>query len=363
MTSDEQIRAAIAERASEWFVASEETTPDAEESEALVVWLKSSPLHVAEFLRVAAIARDLRAAPADSHSVETLLARARAEDDSTVRPFWSRVLAEVRDARERRWQPLTVAVAVAALAVATLGFLLWWNLRPVEPVSMPAGLTTLHFETRHGEQQTHRLADNSVLHLNTDTAVTIRYSKRERLITLASGQAGFEVAHEAERPFRVLAGPAEVIARGTRFDVRLRNDATVVTVTEGRVAVEPSMLEGRSTDSNRDNRPGFIEVAADQQITVSKGQWPATPVAVDAQHTTAWLHRQIAFDHEPLEAVAAEFNRYAAKPVEITAPELRNLQVTGVFSTDDPAAFIAFLRSLEGVRVDETATRILVSKK
>jgi len=362
MTSDEQIRAAIAERASEWFVASEESAPGAEESEALVVWLKASPLHVAEFLRVAAIARDLRAAPAEPHSVETLLARAAAEDDSTVRPFWSRVLTEVRDAQVRRWQSLTVAVA--ALAVATLGFLFWWNLRPIEQVSVPAGLTTLHFETRHGEQQTHRVADNSVLHLNTDTAITIRYSRTERLITLASGQAGFEVAHESERPFRVLAGPAEVIARGTKFDVRLRSDATVVTVVEGRVAVEPApMREGRGTDSNRGQQPRFIEVGADQQVTVSEGEWPATPVAVNAQHTTAWLHRQIAFDHEPLQVVAAEFNRYAAKPVEITAPELRNLQVTGVFSTDDPEAFIAFLRSLEGVRVDETATRILVSKK
>ena len=38
------------------------------------------------------------------------------------------------------------------------------------------------------------------------------------------------------------------------------------------------------------------------------------PVAVDAQRTTAWLRREIVFDHEPLERVAAEYNRYSAKP-------------------------------------------------
>jgi transmembrane sensor len=94
---------------------------------------------------------------------------------------------------------------------------------------------------------------------------------------------------------------------------------------------------------------------------VSEGQWPASPTAVDAQLATAWLHRQIAFDREPLEKVAAEYNRYAPKPIEITTAELRKLEVSGTFSTDDPEELLAFLRSLEGVKVEVTATQIRVS--
>jgi transmembrane sensor len=99
---------------------------------------------------------------------------------------------------------------------------------------------TLHFETRHGKQLSRRLEDNSVLHLNTDSAITIRFSKTERLIMLTSGQAEFEVAHDPARAFRVLTGSAEVIAIGTQFNVRLLENSTVVTVIEGRVAVGPS---------------------------------------------------------------------------------------------------------------------------
>jgi transmembrane sensor len=84
------------------------------------------------------------------------------------------------------------------------------------------------------------------------------------------------------------------------------------------------------------------------------------PVAVDAERTTAWLRREIVFDHEPLERVAAEYNRYSAKPIEIATPALRNLQISGVFATDDTEAFITFLRSLNGVRVEVTETRIRV---
>ena len=201
-----------------------------------------------------------------------------------------------------------------------------------------------------------------MLHLDTDSAVTVRFSKTERLVTLTSGQANFEVAHDPARAFRVLAGSAEVIAIGTQFDVRLLENSTVVTVIEGRVAVGPSP-ELEKGGANPNNAPRYVQVSADQQIRVTEAEWPATPVAVDAQHTTAWLHREIVFDHEPLERVAAEFNRYAPKPIEIATPALRNLQISGAFATDDTDAFIAFLRTLKGVRVEVTATRIRVSQQ
>jgi transmembrane sensor len=83
---------------------------------------------------------------------------------------------------------------------------------------------------------------------------------------------------------------------------------------------------------------------------------------VDAQRSTSWLHRQISFDHEPLEQVASEFNRYSAKRIEIATPALRRLEISGQFATDDTDAFVAFLRSLPHVKVEVTATQIVVSQ-
>ena len=224
----------------------------------------------------------------------------------------------------------------------------------------PAVLAVLKLETRHGEQLTRRLADNSVLHLDTDSAVTVRFSGTERLVTLTSGQAAFEVAHEATRKFRVLGGSAEVIAIGTQFDVRLKEDSTEVTVLEGRVDVGLLPVEDGAAAKNPSR---YVRVSANQQIRVVRAEWPSAPQTVDARHTVGWLNREIVFDHEPLDRVAAEFNRYAPKPIEIATPALRNLQISGAFATDDTDAFIAFLRTLKGVRVEVTATRIRVSQQ
>jgi len=353
ISNEEKVRAAIADQAGEWFVTNDEGPLDAQASEAMVAWLKTSPVHIEEFLGVATIARDLKEARTESeYSLEAILERARAEDGTTVQPLWPRVIEIVRGTTSGRWLP--AAVAMAACAVLSVGLLLMWNVRPFQPPSVPDAITALHFETRHGEQLTRRLADNSVVHLNTDSAVTVRYGKTERLVMIRSGEAEFEIAHEPDRAFRVIAGSAEVVDLGTKFDVRLENDATVVTVVEGRVAVGAS-------NSRQNHSPQSVQLSADQQIRVTAGEGPSAPVAVDAQRATAWLHRQIAFDHEPLEQVAAEYNRYSSKPIEIATPALRDLRISGVFATDDPEAFIAFLRSLKGVRVEVTETRIRVS--
>jgi transmembrane sensor len=352
-SNEEKMRTAIAAQAREWFVANDAGPLDAQNAAALAMWLKTSPVHIEEFLAVSAIARELKEARSDpGYSLEAILARARVEEDTSIKSLWSRVIDAAWIQPPRRWLP--VAVTMAGFAVLALGVLLMWNVIRTQHPSASDGIAVLQFATGHGQQLTQRLADNSVLHLNTDSAVSVRYSKGERLVILSSGQAEFEVAHEAQRAFTVHAGSAEVTDLGTKFDVLMEPSSTVVTVVEGRVAVGPK-------NSGQNGSPLFIEISTNQQIRVAEGQWPATPVTVDAGRTTAWLHQQIVFDHEPLERVATEYNRYTAKPIEIATPALRNLKISGVFATDDPDAFIAFLRSLKGVRVELTEKNIRVS--
>jgi transmembrane sensor len=361
MSNEEKVRAAIAEQAGEWLVAHDEGSLDAAQTEALAAWLKTSPVHIEEFLGVSAIASDLKAVRNNpAYSLDSILERARAEDDSPIHPLWRPVIAApVSRQPARRW--IVAVITMAACSLLSLALLFIWRGGRIPDAQSPV-LTELHFETRRGEQITRRLGDGSLLHLDTSSAAIIRYGATDRVVTLTSGQAAFEVAHDTSRTFRVLAGPVEIRDIGTEFAVRLDPHSTVVTVMDGQVAVGTSpMSQSRGTSADQGDLPRSVQVRADQQIRITEGEWPAEPIAVDAQRETSWLHREIVFDHERLERVAAEYNRYAPKPVEIASPALRLLEVTGVFATDDPEAFIAFLRSLKGVRVKVTAAQILVS--
>ena len=359
---EDPVRTTVADQAAAWFVANREA-PGAAAGEEFLQWLRNSPMHVEEYLGVTQVARDLMAcAPQAQSSIDALVERARREADSVVRPL-DAPAPRRREPQAAHWRLLAAAAAiVAAIGVATL---LWQR---TAPVPAPVAATELRLQTRHGEQLTRRLSDSSVLHLNTDSDVSVRYDAKERRVTINHGQVNFEVAHDPHRPFEVFAGVAEVIARGTVFDVRLTDESTIVTVAEGRVTVAPAAARSQLSSGNDGSGPtpqaspprGAVEVGANQQLHVSATDWQAAPTTVDAQHATAWLRHQIAFENEPLADVAAEFNRYSSSPIQIESGALRTLRISGVFADNDPQAFIAFLRSLDGVRVEVTANTIRV---
>lgn len=341
-TRDEQVRHIIAQQAGDWFVAHRAGPLDEVERETFDAWLTASPLHVEEYLGVALIARLLPVAADDPEvPLADILARVREAEAGDAPARATSPLPRANQSRggfTRPWQ----WAAVAATLVVTAGMFLWWNGNRV---------TVEHYATRHGELRTWRLADRSTLRLNTDTTVTVRYSRSERLIEIERGEALFEDVHEPARPFRVLAGTASVVALGTTFDVYRQSSSTLVIVVQGRVAVSTTAGLRQS-----------VTVGEGEQTWVMDGQAPPQATPADVQRNTAWLRRQIVFEQQSLAVVAEEFNRYSAIPIEIETPELRSLRISGVFSLDDQETVVAFLRSLDGVKVEVTRTRIRVSR-
>jgi transmembrane sensor len=350
MIATDKVRSSIAEEAAEWFVANRSGLADSVQRDAFVAWLRSSPLHVEEYLGIALIVRDLPQAAADPETpLEVLVARARGAD-AAVRTLTSGTRGLPRQNFRRGWRLISLAIAGAAAALATAALTFFWRTGD--------HATVVHYATRHGEQITQRLADNSVLRLDTETAVTVRYGRSQRLVEVERGQVLFEVAHEPRWPFRVVAGFAEMRAVGTKFNVYRRPDSTIVTVLEGQLNV--GLAPGQPGAAAAGDRT--VAVHAGEQVQVAQGTLLTTAASADTRRSTAWLRREIVFEQEPLAAVAAEFNRYSAIPIEIDTPELRSLAISGVLSGDDTESLVAFLRSLDGVKVEVTRTRIRVSR-
>jgi transmembrane sensor len=343
--SDEQIRAAIAEQASEWFVDNRSGPLDQKESVRFMGWLQASPMHVEEYLRIAALAPDLEtAAKTNRMHRETLLVRARREPEGIVSFDRTGLRQRPALARRRRspaW-PLAAAAALVLFAVTTV-----WSMRDGERFGLPRSYSTVR-----GEQRIQRLPDGSVLHLNTDSAVTVRYSRSERLVSLDRGQALFEVAHQDQRRLRVQTDQAGVIAVGTQFDVYRKSSTTTVTVVEGSVAVYRGAAPAPAAAEPS------VRLNPGDQLDV--GERIGALRHVDARAAVAWLQRQIAFEDQPLGEVAAEFNRYGPVTVEIDDAALRALPISGIVDAYDTDSFAAYLATLNGVIVQKTPTRIRV---
>jgi transmembrane sensor len=263
--------------------------------------------------------------------------------------------APAEPARARsRWRQLR-GWSVAACLVVTAAIGTRWLVYP------PA----LAYATDRGEQRTVRLSDGSVVALDADSRVRIRYQDQEREIVLERGQARFSVAKDPQRPFRVHARGKTVVALGTQFDVDLASHAVQVTLLEGHVAITgvPAGPASPNADPRAPDDDHVVELTPGEALKVSDSGASVVVAHVDVTRVTAWQTGKIFFDNEPLSSAVERIGRYAQVHFEVD-PSVSDVAVSGVFKTSDPAAFIeAITRYFAIDAVQVSSSRIVLTRR
>ena len=161
------------------------------------------------------------------------------------------------------------------------------------------GATWLHrsdeYLTGQGERRVITLADGSRVSLDSNSGVTVKYTDNARMLHLLYGQARFDVTHDVERPFSVVAGGQKVIATGTSFNIDLGGPGVLVTLIEGHVVVVDERTGANSVKSVAPRQT--VELNAGQQLEAEPEQSPAVEPA-NVQRVTAWMNGQLMFDDE-----------------------------------------------------------------
>lgn len=211
------------------------------------------------------------------------------------------------------------------------------------------------YSTAIGQQQTVTLDDGTRVALNTDSRIIVDYTKDQRRVRLERGEAMFEVAKNPNRPFIVAAGEERVRAVGTTFVVRRDAGKTSVVLVEGLVEIT------RGAERRRDAGPPpkATILSAGDRLTVTAD----AAMSVDRpkiETATAWRRGEVMFDDTPLADAVAELNRYGGAPIMITDTDLRQLRVSGVFKTQEPAEFAEIIAQLHGLRAQRDGEEILL---
>jgi transmembrane sensor len=354
------VRALIATQAQMWFMLHRAGDLTGTQRQQFIDWLCESPAHAYEYVALAGFMQDLQQAASQSTTpAEVLVARARAEvDDDVVQPFPAAAAINAPDRSSLRPMRAHVWTALAAV-MATIAVLLaggWWF------------HDRNHYQTAHAEQRSWRMPDGSTVHLNSSSEIRVRFDDRQRRIELVRGQALFQVAKDAQRPFWVYAGDTAVKAVGTEFDVYRQPGGTLISVLEGRVAVwrlPDDVFEharrALDTDASGSMQQLIAQLDADQQAIINGRSAEISQRGGTVRKTVAWLQRQVVFDHDPLGNAIEEFNRYAERRIRVDGAELRATEISGIFSAYDAESFLRFLERQPDVRVQRGAEEIVVS--
>ena len=181
---------------------------------------------------------------------------------------------------------------------------------------------------------------------------------------LLRGEAFFEVAHNKERPFVVVAGDNQVTAVGTAFEVRYEPDHIDVTLVEGKVNVTstaepvamPASVSSSKTGLSKLSASGSA-MTAGERLRVAKGA-PAIIDAPRVEAVTAWRRGEVMLDDTPLTDAIAEMNRYSKSALIIDESRIATLHVSGIYHTGDSEGFAQTVAQLYGLQVSQEGGQI-----
>lgn len=269
----------------------------------------------------------------------------------------SELRAKVREIeRAKRRKTLAAGATLAMLLV--VGGLSWKTWRDERGVQRPT--TVLHVPRRE------ILPDGSKVESAEGAEYAVDFAGTLRRVHLKRGEAMFEVAKDASRPFVVDAAGVEVRAVGTAFTVQLDASKVAVLVTEGKVAVDRARAGDALVKEERTIGALGFAGAGEQLIMDRKTLVPVAPVATvspaDLLAQLAWRHPRLEFSEASLAEVVENVNRCSDLKFEVGDSELGRMKVSGVFPAYDSAMFESVLKRGFGVEVEHVNGKAVIRR-
>ncbi|ADG09002.1 FecR family protein [Caulobacter segnis] len=250
-------------------------------------------------------------------------------------------LSQQKRAVPRRAGPLTaLAGGLVACALAIVAIWPQAQLMTVDPLVL---------QTAPGQHRVATLADGTQVTLDGATRLEVRLGAWRRQVELVRGEAFFDVAHDAGRPFTVKAPEGSARVLGTAFDLERGDGRLELSVRRGRVRLAPAGLIHRTA-----------ELTMGQRAFAKEGRLSA--VRAFDLHADDWRSGWLETDGITLARLVERLNRASATPITIADPALGRQRVAGRFRLDEPQALVLNLALMHGFTVRQTPDGLALSR-
>lgn len=261
-----------------------------EEEERILSWVEASPANRAEFRKAHLLFAGL-----------ALYAPAPASD--TARPKPRRTLLRIA-----RYAVRTAAAVIVMVGAAYLGKVVYHHSLAEREMSVfvPAG-----------QRMQVTLADGTHVQLNAGTTLEypVVFSSKTRRVKL-TGEALFEVAHDAKHPFIVETFATDLRVLGTKFNVLADPDNELFSTT---------LIEGKVKVTNRNDPAESIIMQPNDMVVLENGRLYKERVSDFAD--LCWTEGLIHLKKMPFGELMAIFERAFDVQIEIERETLPQINV------------------------------------
>lgn len=224
-----------------------------------------------------------------------------------------------------------IAVAAALIIAVSIGVILKQQHNAILHSSNETATTKR-------SKSTVKLPDGTVVMLNANSS--LKYDedfKKDQREVILEGEAYFDVAHDAGRPFIIHTHTADIKVLGTVFNVRsFKGDYFETALIKGKVSV---YLKNKAEGSFV-LRPGQKLVVEDDENKSGRGN--AGSVKIDTitimdslVAETSWTKDQLVFADKPLVDIASELQKIFGVKIIFRSDKMKQVRYNGSYSDTD----------------------------
>lgn len=188
-----------------------------------------------------------------------------------------------------------------------------------QAVAQPGTVVYNTLSVPHGGEYRLLLADGTAVHLNAGSELRypVAFAVAERKVYL-KGEAWFEVAKDAERPFYVETDEVSIRVYGTAFNVNTHGlRATETILVEGEIGIS-----GKGSTGERRMRPGQLAACDHHSGEITFRE-------VDIRKYTAWKNWEFCFNDDTLEEILEELGRWYDVKVIFRSAGKKDIRFSG----------------------------------
>jgi transmembrane sensor len=299
--------------------------------------------------------------------------KAKSGDTGTVYPFPRTKI------KTRRLLILGTALAAASLLGIIFAYYFPSLIRG-HTIDRPVGIAKVNSEvsTRNGSKTHLVLPDGTLVWLNAGSRIIYdkNFGITHREISL-TGEAFFDVARNADRPFVIHTARIDIKVLGTRFNVRSypTDKTTETTLIRGSIEVsikdrpsekiilkpDEKLVVANDDSTLHRNIPGRKSADTEESlVTIRKPTYePATGAVIE----TSWIDNKLIFQDEEFSELAGRMERWYGVTIRFADPEAEKWRFTGTFQNETIQQELTAMQLTANFYYNIEGTQITVYKK
>jgi transmembrane sensor len=318
----------------------------AEEQAAVRQWLAAHPADAQMIGALDDVLGPLTPGPESLAAIDVEAALAKSKARRATEPASSRPADQTRvlpfGRRSVNWIPIAAAAGIVLVAG------IWWSRPSSQPTTPVTTIASRTLTTPVGGRDSLVLPDGSQVMLGPGSSLVMAqgYGQTERRISL-TGEAFFTVAHDAAKPFVVVANGAELRDVGTAFVVHSDGGGVRVAVTEGVV----ELTVGRQA-ATRLNAGDAASISPAGAVVAQRG--------VGARDDLAWTTGRLVFRDAPLTEVAEDLQRWYGVHLDIRDASLSRRPLSATFDGDSLGSVLQVISGALGATFERRGDTIVM---